>query len=99
MKDLAREAMSLNAIKQRLLRSSRDDALKVERFQNEGDRPFRRVSGAAAVLEDAVFAKMPVQDANASKHPNVKNLRLIVIKGTSMMDLVSALYDRAANEA
>lgn len=99
IKDLTREAMSLNAIKQRLLKSSRDDALKVERFQNEGDRPFRRISGAVAVLDDEVFETMPLAEADGSKHPNAANLRLIVIKGTSMMDLVNALYKRAADEA
>ena len=99
IKDLAREAMSLNAIKQRLLKSNRADALKVERFQNEGDRPFRRISGAVAILEDSVFEGLPLHEANGSQHPNVGNLRLIVIKGTSMMDLVTALYERAANEA
>ena len=99
IKDLTREAMSLNAIKQRLLKTSRDDALKVERFQNEGDRPFKRISGAVAVLEDSVFDSLPLDEANASQHPNTQNLRLIVIKGTSMMDLVTALYARAADEA
>lgn len=91
--------MSLNAIKQRLLRTKRDDALKVERFQNANDRPFKRISGAVAVLEDDVLKNMEIDKSNGSNHPNVDNLRLIVISGVSMMDLVHALYERAANEA
>lgn len=99
IKDMTREAMSLNAIKQRLLRTKRDDALKVERFQNANDRPFKRISGAVAVLEDDVLKNMEIDKSNGSNHPNVDNLRLIVISGVSMMDLVHALYERAANEA
>ena len=98
-KDLVREAMSLSAIKQRLLKINRDDALKIGRFQNENDRPFKRTNTAVAVLDDEIFNDMALDEADASKHPNGENLRLIVIKGTSMMDLVHALYARAANEA
>jgi hypothetical protein len=98
-KDLVREAMSLSAIKQRLLKINRDDALKVGRFQNQGDKPFKRTNVAVAVLDDEVFNKMALNKSDASEHPNGDNLRLIIIRGTSMMDLVHALYARAANEA
>lgn len=99
IKDMTREAMSLSAIKQRLRRKSLDEAARIQRFQQEADRPFRRVSGAAAVLEDDIYKGMDLEGTDASKHPNVDNLRLIVIKGTSMMDLVHHLYKRAADEA
>lgn len=99
IKDMMREAMSLNAIKQRLLKTNRDDALKVERFQNANDRPFKRISGAVAILEEDVFKDMEIDKSDGSKHPNVDNLRLVVIKGVLLMDLVHALYERAANEA
>lgn len=98
-KDLVREAMSLSAIKQRLLKINRDHALKVGRFQNQGDKPFRRISAAVAVLDDEVFKHMALDESDASKHPNGDNLRLIIIRGMSMMDLVHALYARAADEA
>tara|TARA_R110002012_G_scaffold252930_1_gene431885 strand:- start:3211 stop:4014 length:804 start_codon:yes stop_codon:yes gene_type:complete len=98
-KDLVREAMSLSAIKQRLLKINRDDALKVGRFQNQGDRPFKRTNAAVAVLDDEVFHDMALGESDASEHPNANNLRLIIIRGTSLMDLVHALYARAANEA
>jgi hypothetical protein len=99
-KDQVREAMSLSAIKQRLLKiKQHDDALKVGRFQNQGDKPFKRTNAAVAVLDDAICSKMALNEANASNHPNVNNLRLFIIKGPAMMDLVHALYARAANEA
>ncbi|TPI53612.1 MULTISPECIES: Hachiman antiphage defense system protein HamA [unclassified Mesorhizobium] len=99
IKDLMREAMSLNAVKQRLLRSDPVAAARVERFQHEMDRPFKRVNAAAAVLDDAVFSSLDLTLTDPSKHPNLANLKLLVIKGTSMMDLVHHLYERAANEA
>jgi len=98
-KDLVREAMSLSTIKQRLLKINRDEALRVGRFQNASDRPFKRTNAAVAILDDDIFKEMALVEADASQHPNGDNLRLIIITGTSMMDLVHALYLRAANEA
>lgn len=99
IKDLTREAMSLSAIKQRLLQKDRAAAERVQRFQNENDRPFRRVNTAAAILDQVVFESVDFATTVALKHPNAKNLRLLIIRGTSMMDLVHSLYERAANEA
>ncbi|HEV2548725.1 MAG TPA: hypothetical protein VGU20_15395 [Stellaceae bacterium] len=99
-KDLMREAMSLNAIKQRFLeRHDRASALRVQRFQDMADRPFRRLSGAAAVLDSGVFDADVISATNAGNHPNAGNLKLIVIRGVALMSLVHALYERAANEA
>lgn len=98
-KDLAREAMTLNALKQRMRKRGLPEALKVQRFQNETERPFRRISGAAAVLDNEVFENLDLKVTDASKHPNRDGLRLIAIRGPSMMKLVHALYERAANEA
>jgi Cap4 SAVED domain len=100
IKDHLREAMTLNAMKQRMLvRGQHEEADKVKRFQNETARPFRRINGAAAVLDDEVFAATDLTTANATGHPNVDLLRLIVIRGPSLMKLVHALYERAADEA
>jgi hypothetical protein len=47
-KDALREATTLNALKQRFYeRGEEAPALKVQRFQNMADRPFKRISGAA----------------------------------------------------
>ncbi|GBQ33961.1 DUF1837 domain-containing protein [Gluconacetobacter azotocaptans] len=100
IKDRLREGMSLNAIKRRFVdRGAIDDARRVERFQSIADRPFRRINGAAAILDDAVFAGTDLTVATAAAHFNQENLRLIVIRGPDLMTLVHALYERAADEA
>jgi hypothetical protein len=100
IKDRLREAMSLNAIKRRLLdRAAFAEAERVKRFQNQAARPFRRINGAAAILDDLVFAETDLSATDASAHPNSTNLKLIVICGPSLLTLVHALYERAADEA
>jgi hypothetical protein len=100
IKDGVREAMTLNALKQRMLaRGEIDQADRVKRFQNQAARPFRRINGAAAILDDTVFAETDLTASDASAHSNAGQLRLIVIKGPSLMQLVHKLYERAADEA
>jgi hypothetical protein len=100
MKDHLREAMTLNAMKQRLLvRGEADQVSWVQRFQNESERPFRRINGAAAILDIDVFATTDLEATDTTGHQNADNLRLLVIRGPSLMKLVHALYERAANEA
>ena len=99
-KDKAREAVSLNALKQRLLLHKQpDEAARVRRFQEEADRPFKRVFGAAAVLDSAVKVKMDLAATTTTAHPAGANLVLIVVGGDDLMKLVSVLYQRAADEA
>jgi hypothetical protein len=100
VKDRLREGMTLNALKRRMLiKGDIQQADRVKRFQNEAARPFRRINGAAAILDDAVFAETNLTTADAAAHPNADQLRLIVIRGPSLMKLVHALYERAADEA
>ena len=99
-KDKLREAMSLNAMKQKYVtRGAIPDAVRVQRFQDMADRPFRRINGAAAILDQDVFGQTDLTVADASAHHNAANIRLIVIRGPSMMTLIHALYERAADEA
>ena len=99
-KDKLREAMSLNALKQKFVqRGAMDDASRVQRFQDMADRPFRRINGAAAILDEVVYGETDLNAADASAHYNAANLKLIVIKGPSLMALIHALYERAADEA
>ncbi len=99
-KDRFREATSLNALKQRFLeRGDSAQAAKVERFQNEPDKPFIRINGAAAVHDTSTFDPMLTSATAAASHFNAGNLKLIVVTGKDLMALVHALYDRAANEA
>lgn len=100
IKDAMREAMSLNAIKQRLIEQSRiDEARHVQRFQNYADRPFRRINGAAAVVSNETYNPSLIGLSDASLHQNQADLTLLVIRGEALMTLVHALYERAANEA
>lgn len=99
-KDKLREAVSLNAFKQRLRKDGDETGQKiVQRFQDETARPFVRRNGAAAIMDDDVFAATDLTTVDASQHPNAPNLSLMVIKGPSLMALVHALYERAADEA
>jgi hypothetical protein len=100
IKDRYREALSLNAIKQRFL--ERGDAAKataVARFQNIVDRPSNRINGAAAVVDVASFDPVLITKTDTAAHPNSASLRLLIIRGPSLMKLVHELYERAANEA
>jgi hypothetical protein len=99
-KDKLREAMTLNALKQRFLeRGERAPADKVERFQSETDRPFKRVSGAAAIHDVTTFDPEHAKAVTTAAHFNAPNLKLIVVTGAAMMQLVHALYQRATDEA
>lgn len=100
-KDYLRRAMTLNATKRRLLKAGEHDkALLVQRFQNVSDLPYVYRSGAAAVLSDLAFNETLLHnETNIAAHENAANLQLMVIRGTELMKLVHALYERAANEA
>ncbi|MGX8883269.1 hypothetical protein ACWWD9_08650 [Methylovorus sp. SPW-M1] len=99
-KDHLRRATTLNATKQRLRRSGQgDDVLKVQRFQNLSDNPYIYRSGAAALLSDSAYDEDSIQLTSVANHQNSSNLELIVIRGTGLMALAHALYERAANEA
>jgi len=99
-KDVIRKAESLNAIKQRLLGKKKTGlSLRVERFQNPEDHPYREISGAVALFSTACYAPTHASKTDASKHPNKDNLALIIIHGKDMMKLVHELYRRATDEA
>lgn len=99
-KDVLREATTLNALKTRLYKDGDIAGTQVvQRFQNETALPFKRLNGAAAVLDNDVFNATDFSQVDTTAHPNAANLELIVVRGPSMMDLVHALYERAANEA
>jgi hypothetical protein len=99
-KDPLREGMTLSALKQRCLeRSDEESADRIERFQNMADRPFRRINGAAAVVVDAVFDANLIAATTTDQHPNQAGLKLIVVKGPALMQLVTSLYERARDEA
>jgi len=99
-KDHARKGESLNAIKQHLFYSgSYEDAKKIERFQNPEDHPYNESYGAVAAFSTSCFCKKTESKTDTSNHPHTSSLRLVVIRGDAMMDLVHELYRRAADEA
>ncbi|WP_370232102.1 Hachiman antiphage defense system protein HamA [Marinobacter nauticus] len=99
-KDIARKAESLNAIKQRLFyQQKREEADKIERFQNRVDHPYIEVYGAVALFENALFDSSLASKTITATHPYSDNLTLVVISGSDMMALVHELYRRAAVEA
>ncbi len=92
--------MTLNAIKRQFVeRGAMDEVKRVQRFQNQADRPFRRINGAAAILDEAVFATTDLAGIDASDHFNTGNLNLIVIRAPALMQLIHSLYEKAADES
>lgn len=100
-KDYLRRAMTLNATKRRLRQTGEQDkALLVQRFQNLSDHAYIYRSGAAAVLSDTAYDEPLLQSATkVAEHQNSANLELIVVRGKELINLVHALYERAAHEA
>jgi len=99
-KDSVRFSETLNAAKQRLkLRGDRAGVNTVKRFQNPTDNPYIYTSGAATVLVDGMYSINELSKTDTSNHSNNTNLKLLVIKGGELMDLVHKLYEVAANEA
>lgn len=100
MKDEFRIGESLNAIKRRLIDQDRnEEAERVERFQEGLAVPYVREAGAAAVLCSSVFSVTNIANSDCSKHENLDNLMLVVVHSKEFMELVHALYQKAANEA
>lgn len=99
-KDQLRRAMSLNAMKRRLqAESNAANAKLVERFQNLADRPYQVRYTAAAFHCVSNFADSAVSGATTVGHPERSKLSLLLIKGSTMMQLVNQVYEVAANEA
>jgi hypothetical protein len=99
-KDALRKSESLNAAKNRLLFDQRRvEALRVQRFQDPNDRPYKMLSCAAAMFCSTVFDPADIGLTNCSGHPNVGNMFLVIVHSKAFMKLVHALYKRAADEA
>lgn len=99
-KDYLRAGETLAAMKRRMhLAGQQASVLVVQRFQNAVDRPYRLLSGAAAILSDAAFDVDGIKATAIAGHNNAGSLRLIAVKGKDLMTLAHALYQRAADEA
>lgn len=99
-KDDVRKAESLNYLKQRFAEQGKaTEAGLVERFQSPVDQPYKELCAAAAVFSATGYNETSIQATNAAQHPNYSNLKMIVVKGANLMNLVHDLYQRAADEA
>lgn len=99
-KDYVRAGTSLNAAKQRLIRSGNMvDAARIARFQNINDNPFVFKSGAAAVLCGVAFDEIELSKTKTSAHSNKENIEMVVVRGKDLMTLAHALYQKAADDA
>lgn len=99
-KDYLRAGETLAAMKRRMHMAGENISMRVvQRFQNAVDRPYRLLSGAAAILSDEAFDPGAISGTNITKHNNAANLKLITIKGKALMTLAHTLYQRAADEA
>lgn len=95
-----RKAESLSGLKQLFIKEGNiPNATKIQRFQNPTDNPYKELSGASSIILNKVYDGDTIEEIDASEHPNVDNLKLILIKGQDLMSLVHQLYERAANEA
>ncbi|MCU0485177.1 MAG: DUF1837 domain-containing protein [Anaerolineales bacterium] len=99
-KDHLRIAFSLNYLKQRLFETNHfEQADLIDRFQNQNDHPYKQVFGAAVIYSTDSYNKNIIKTATSDRHPSKDVLRLIVITGENLKELVHSLYERAANEA
>ncbi|EKN4007422.1 DUF1837 domain-containing protein [Yersinia pseudotuberculosis] len=111
-KDHIRIDESLNFIKQKLYEQKElNQAKKIERFQSPVDMPYKENYGAAAIISEDFFDIEELMSSDCNKvpaaakskeyfpHPNNGSLKLLVIRGPNMMQLVHELYRRAADEA
>lgn len=93
-----RKAESLNAMKRRLKNKEMfREAKIVERFQNITDRPYKEVSGMAAVHSNHTWHNEVITSISSEDHPNSEIL-FITIKGEKLMELARELYRRACDE-
>lgn len=99
-KDYLRAGETLAAMKRRMhIVGEHASMSMVQRFQNAVDRPYRLLSGAAAILSDMAFDTDSLKETTIVGHNNAGNLKLIAIKGEDLMTLAHTLYQRAADEA
>lgn len=99
-KEDLRISESLAATKERYINAGNDAAADiVERFQNKPDHDFIKRYGAATVLTDTAYIKNVLEKSDASDYSSDDVISLYVFHGKNMMDLVSLLYKKAADEA
>lgn len=99
-KDPTRYPEFLNYAKKRFIDTDNDEyADLIERFQDDLNRPYKMKYGAAALFDKIVYDDSLIEQTDCSLHSHRSSLRLLVVTGENMMNLVHYLYGLAANEA
>lgn len=98
-KDHLRLAESLYGIKQRMIdRGELTSVGMINRFQDSVNQPYKLRFGAASVCSDSAYDETILSEAETTAHPHSGDLELLAIKGSELMALAHALYERAAHE-
>lgn len=95
-KDLVRFSETLSSLKQKYIWSKDNKKHVISRFQSPKDRPYKMTYAAAAIILDENMDGELSPDCN--EHLEVDKLRLMLIKGRDLMNLVHSLYDHASKE-
>ncbi len=99
-KEKLRIAESLAAMKEKYINMNDDPSAEIiERFQNKTDNDYKIRYGAATVLSNTVYNEGILKQTDASSYSSTDIVSLYVFRGEKMMDLVTSLYKRAADEA
>lgn len=99
-KDVTRIGEFLNYTKRKFIREGRNiEKTIIERFQNISDNPFVERFGAAALFNENVFDEELLKQTKCDVHSKKDKLILLAFTGNDMMNLVHAVYKRAADEA
>lgn len=94
-KDYERLGFSLSALKVRLIELGREEeSLKVERFQNCSDNPFKIIFGASAIYTTEMI---DIDKIKKIKIPEGKDtMNLFIIHADKLMKFIHDLYRRAS---
>jgi hypothetical protein len=96
-KDKLRKAETLNAVKRRLLvRGRHQEAAKVQRFQRPLKDPYLYRIGAAGCYTLSLYDDLVIKSSTSNGEPD---MLLLIIKAADLANVVSRIYEVAANEA
>lgn len=99
-KDYLRLAESMNFAKRQYRFYGDVDSMNViERFQDKANRPYKLISGAAAVMDSAAYSEAENLSVDDRALNQGQGRRCIVVHGSNINQLVTELYRRAADEA
>jgi len=94
-KDIERLAISLSAMRQRLIELKREDESKiVKRFQNNADKPYKTKYGATAIYTTEMLDLEKIKEIKITNEHD--SLDLFIIHIDNLMSFINELYRRAS---